>query len=373
MERNEPIRSRSNQTTREPANEGCATTMAAARGEASLSPVASLPHFMIVFLTCLFLLFPLAGCSPMSFLITPVPVSKDLVENVVLRESLWARRKIALVEVDGVLRNDRPTSLLSSPGENPVSLFKEKLDKAARDKQVKAVVLRINSPGGGVTASDLMYEEVRRFKQRTGKPVVACMLDVAASGGYYIACAADKIYAQPTTVTGSIGVIMIAPDFSGTMHKLGIRTNVIKSDDLKDAGSPFREMSEQDREVFQGIIDAMFGRFLQVVERGRPGLDSAEVRRLADGRVYLGPEALREGLIDAVGSLHEALADAKSKAGLEKEPVAVVEYARPLAHRPNIYAEAPNGPAEVNLINVDLSDLLNNTAPRFMYLWAPGW
>jgi protease IV len=345
----------------------------------------SLYHFITLspcrparrFSNCVMLLAALAlsaaGCAPMSFLITPVPVSRDLVESEVLRESLWASQKIALVDIDGVLQNDRPSSLLTSPGENPVSFFQEKIDKAAHDKNVRAVVLRINSPGGGVTASDIMYTEVLRLKQRTGKPVIACMLDVAASGGYYIACAADKIYAQPTTVTGSIGVIMIAPDFTGTMQKLGIRANVIKSAEMKDAGSPFREMNEKDRAVFQGMIDAMYARFLKVVERGRPGLDAAEIKRLADGRVYLAPDAREAGLIDEIGTLTDALAAAKAAAGLEREKVVVVEYARPLAHRPNIYARTADAPAEVNLINVDLPGWLNNAAPRFMYLWAPGW
>ena len=133
------------------------------------------------------------------------------------------------------------------------------------DKDVRAVVLRINSPGGGVTATDLMYGEVLRFRAQTGKPVIAAMLDVAASGGYYLACAADTIYAQPTTVTGSIGVIMMAPEFAGTMQKIGVRVNVIKSGEMKDMGSPFREMNEQDRAVLQGLIDGMYARFLDVV------------------------------------------------------------------------------------------------------------
>lgn len=312
------------------------------------------------------------GCAPTSFLITPVPPKQRLVEEIVQRESLWAIDKIAVIDVDGVLTNARPQSMLGPAGENPVATFTEKLNQAARDARVRAVVVRINSPGGGVTASDLMYTELRRFRQESGKPVVAAMLDVAASGGYYLACAADVIYAHPTTVTGSIGVIMVAPEFSGTMQKLGIEVNTIKSGAMKDVGSLFREMSPEDRALLQSIIDRMYARFCEVVAAGRPRLEAEKLRELADGRVFLGPEAREAGLVDAIGTLHDAVAAAKKLAGLEDRAVKVVQYARPYQHRPNFYAQAPT-PGQVNLINVALPDWLDHPAPQFLYLWAPGW
>ena len=325
--------------------------------------------FTPVLLAC----FLLAGCAPTSFLITPMPPKQELVEHVVWRESPWAVRKIALVDVDGVLSNVRSSSLLGTPGENPVSLFTEKLERAAKDDQVRAVVLRINSPGGSVTASDLMYTELREFRARTGKPVIAAMLDVAASGGYYIACAADEIYASPTTVTGSIGVVMLAPEFAGTMSKIGARVNVIKSGELKDAGSPFRTMTDQDRAVFQGLIDDMYARFLKVVQESRRNLSGERVRELADGRVYFGPQAKELGLVDQIGTLHDALAAAKRAAGLDRRAVKVVEYSRPYHYRPNIYAGGEPPPTQVNLVNIGLPDWLFSPAPQFLYLWAPGW
>lgn len=315
----------------------------------------------------------LSGCGPASFLITPVSTKQALTEEVVLRESAWATQKIALVDVDGILQNARPTTLLGTVGENPVSLLAEKLDKAAEDKNVRAVVLRINSPGGGATATDLMYNELCRFRQRSGKPVIAVLLDVGASGGYYLACGADRIHALPTTVTGSIGVVMIAPELSGTMQKIGLRVNVIKSGELKDMGSLFREMSAQDRAVFQGLIDGMYGRFLDVVAAARSGVERERLRQLADGRVFLGTEAKQLGLVDEVGTLRDALSAAKTACGLADINVKVVQYGRPLAYRPNIYAHYDQPPGQVNLVNVRLPDWLASPSPQLMYIWAPGW
>lgn len=313
------------------------------------------------------------GCGPTSFLITPVPASRALSEHVVLRESAWPTAKVALIDVDGVITNARSKALLGTGGDNPVSVLTEKLDKAADDGAVKAVVLRVNSPGGSVTASDLMYTELRRFRERSGKPVIASLMDVAASGGYYIACAADAILAHPTTVTGSIGVIMMTPDVTGLLGKIGVQANVIKSGEMKDAGSPLRTMSPRERAHFQGMIDAMYGRFVDVVAGSRKSLGRERVRELADGRVYLGEEARAQGLVDGIGTLHDAVAAAKSAAGIASKSVVVVEYAVATAHRPNVYAGAPDSPAQVNILHVELPEWLKSPSPQFLYLWAPEW
>ncbi len=319
------------------------------------------------------LLLCLTGCGPTSFLITPMPGRQDLQERVVSRESIWATDKIAIVDVTGVLQNGRPQSLLGTSGENPVALFVEKLEQAARDDHVRAVVLRINTPGGGVTATELMYAELQRFREQTDKPVIAAMLDVAASGGYYLACGCDRIIALPTTITGSIGVVMLLPDFSGTMAKLGVRVDVIKSDAMKDMGSLFRTMNTEERAIFQGLIDGMYARFLDVVGHERPDIPPDRLRALADGRVYLGEQALASGLVDQLGTVREAIEAAKKAAGLDDSPIKVVQYARPAAHRPNIYARGGDLPTQVNLLNVQLPEWLAGPAPQLMYIWAPGW
>ncbi|MBI4580262.1 MAG: signal peptide peptidase SppA [Planctomycetes bacterium] len=313
----------------------------------------------------------LVGCGPMAYKIVPVPVDRTLEETVLIDEGGWSPAKIVLVDVEGIIYNMHKPSLFEE-GENPVSLFVEKLDKAAKDPTVRALVLRINSPGGGVTASDLMYQEIQAFKRRTGgkRPVVAVLMDVAASGGYYIACGADEIVAQPTTVTGSIGVIMQLINFGGTMDKIGVEATAITSGRLKDAGSPFRKLRPEEREVFQKLVDQFYGRFVSVVVKGRPKLTEEQVRKAADGRVYSAEQAVELGLVDRVGSLRDGLADVKKQIGSDR--VRVVMYHRPLGWRPNVYAQSPPAAPQVNMVNVQIPEELVLPQARFMYLWTPG-
>lgn len=312
-----------------------------------------------------------AGCGPTAYKITPVPADRELEETTLIDEGGWSPGKIVLVDVDGLIMNAEKFSLIGE-GENPVSLFTEKLDKAAEDPSVKGLLLRINSPGGGVTASDVMYTELLRFKEKTKgqRPIVAMMMDVAASGGYYLACGADEIVAHPTTVTGSIGVIMYTVNLSGTMNKIGIEAEAIKSGRMKDAGSPFKKLSTEERAMFQSIIDEFFDRFVKVVAAGRPELDEAQVRGVADGRVYTAEQALELKLVDRIGTLRDAIACVKARTGEKK--VKVVTYQRPLEYTPNVYARQPAGPPQMNLINVQLPDSWLPPTPQFMYLWAPG-
>src|SRR5437762_7054518 len=183
------------------------------------------------------------GCCN-GLLLKPTTVHEPVAETTVTEPCHWyCRDKIAIIDVDGLIMNAKSSGLLSD-GDNPVSLFREKLEAAAEDKHVKAIVLRINSPGGAVTASDIMYQDLVNFRKETGKPVVACMMDVAASGAYYLAMGADMVYAHPTTVTGSIGVIMSLYNAAGLATKIGIVSNAIKSGPIKDVGNPLREMTE---------------------------------------------------------------------------------------------------------------------------------
>jgi protease-4 len=313
------------------------------------------------------LLVVVAGCSPTGgFKITPIPSDQSLRERIVYRDPGWVSHRIAIIDVSGILMNARESKFLAE-GEHAVSLLVEQLEAAESDKRVKAVVLRINSPGGTVAASETLYEEIKSFRAKTGKPVIAYFQDVAASGAYLIACAADEIIAQRGSVTGSIGVVMLTVDLSGLLSKLGVTTEAIKSGPYKDAGSPFRGMRPEERKVFQGLVDEFYRHFLEVVAAGRPNLTTDEIATLADGRVYSAQQALEEGLIDRIGSLREAIRIAKERAGIKAAHA--VRYHRPLAWTPTIYAGTPSRPPQsINLFNINLPSFWTRP-PQFMYIW----
>ncbi len=236
---------------------------------------------------------------------------------------------------------------------------RETLERARKDDRVKAVVLRISSPGGAVTASDTLHHELQRFRRETGIPLIAHIADVGTSGAYYAALAADAIIAQPTSVNGSIGVIMYRVDATGLMDKVGIRTAEIASGERKGLGSPFRHLSDDERRIFQGVIDSLYARFAGLVAESRK-LSPEAVRKVADGRILTSAEALDAKLIDGIGYLDDAIGLARKMAGLTE--ATVVTYHRPGEYRQNIYS--------LPLINVDLGELAEPGA-RFLYIWWP--
>jgi len=309
-----------------------------------------------------------AGCGEnVGFVVRPVPLEQKLVETEVARGRGLFPPKVAVIDVDGLLLNRREKGLLTV-GENPVSLFVEKLDKAAADPSVRAVVLRINSPGGGVTASDVMYRRLVRFRRQREVPVVAAFEDVGASGAYYLACGADAIVAHPTTVTGSIGVLVQTVSFAGTMDMLGIEAQAVTSGKHKDMASPLKPLTKDDLAILQGIVDEFYGRFVEVVAAGRPNLSAEQVRQLADGRVYTGEQAKANGLVDEVGDLLAAIALARKLA--EAEDAKVVMYHRPWGSKANVHSAAPSMPGQINLVNIDASSLAHVAGPQFLYLWT---
>ena len=216
--------------------------------------------------------------------------------------------RVALIRVEGVILDAQATiSELKHYSENPL---------------VKAIVLRIDSPGGGVVPSQEIHDAVKRVKNKSNKAVIASMGTVAASGGYYIAAATDRIIANPGTLTGSIGVIMEMANFEGLMKKVGVEGVVIKSGRFKDVGSPIRKMSEEERKLLQSVMDDVHHQFIQAVADGR-SLDVAEVEPLADGRIYTGRQAKEARLVDELGDLDDAIHIAADIAGMEGEPKVV--------------------------------------------------
>ncbi|MDJ0867328.1 MAG: signal peptide peptidase SppA [Myxococcota bacterium] len=278
--------------------------------------------------------------------------------------------QILMVDLSGVISAEpRPGALGFGGRQSMLALVREQLDRGVED-EVKALLLRIDSPGGTVTASEILYQEILDFKQETGVPVVAAVMGTAASGAYYAAMASDTIVANPTSVTGSIGVIFAGVNVAGLMDKVGVKNQTLVTGDFKDAGSPLRPMRSAEREQLQSVLEDMHARFVRVVVAGRPNLDESAVEALADGRIYSAHQAKEAGLVDDIGDLPAAVKEAESRAGLEESRVVV--YHRPREWRENLYTRLPT-PAPSPLA-FDLKSLLGPLAtPGFLYLWAPGF
>ncbi len=297
--------------------------------------------------------------------------------------------KVLLLEIDGVVGGAEIPSLFgSSP--STVARVRTVLDLAREDPEIKGLLLRIDSPGGTATASEQVYTEILRFKKERGIPVVAQLLTTAASGGYYIAMAADEVQAHPTTVVGSIGVIFTSMNFAGLMEKLGIEDQTITGGEFKDIGSPFRPLTSEERTQLQSIVDDLHARFREVVDRGRPALDAEQVAALANGRIYSAPQALENGLVDRVGGMEDAVGLLSDRIGAPE--IRVVAYHRPNRTRSNYYMKAPafgaspsfagappffgapplSGapPLDAATMGQALGPLL--ARPGFHYLWWPG-
>jgi len=307
----------------------------------------------------------LQGCSSL-LNIELVPRIRPLHEETVEGKG---KAKILLMDVSGVLSDESASIALTTPPPKVpiVARVREELKKAEDDDEIKALIVRINSPGGTITASDLIYREIVAFKARKKVPVVAVMMDVAASGGYYAALAADTIIAMPTTVTGSIGVIMLTLNAQGLMEKIGVVPLAIKSADKKDAGSPFRQLTPEERAIFQSVIDQMYGRFVGLIVENRKILEE-RVRAFADGRIYTADQAKALGLVDSIGYMDDVVASARKAAGLED--ARIIMYHRPREYRSNFYSASPATPGlEASLGS--LAGLVSGMGPRFMYLWWP--
>ncbi len=226
--------------------------------------------------------------------------------NEINSDSLSLGEKIAVIEITGVLLESKSVI--------------ENIQKAKKDKSIKAIVIRINSPGGGVAPSQDIYREIVRAKK--DKPVIASLSSVAASGGYYIACAADKILASPGSLTGSIGVIMNFSNMERLFEKIGLKNYVIKSGKYKDIGSPLREMTANEKNMLQAVIDNVHAQFIGAVAEGRV-LAREKVETIADGRIFSGEQAVDLGLVDKLGNLQDSVLLAARTVGIKGDPKVV--------------------------------------------------
>jgi protease IV len=270
-------------------------------------------------------------------------------------------QKIAVVRLEGEITNGARDR------------FFEVLDHVEADGDVKGIVVEVDSPGGAVTPSDEIYDRIRDLKAKKSVPVYVSMSSLAASGGYYVAMAADKVYAQETTLTGSIGVLFQRYDLSGLGEKYGIRDGTIVSDGatFKAAGSMMKTLSPNEETYFKSLLNDAFGVFKDRIAKGRPGLSKSQIDEAANGKIYTARQALELGLIDKVGYLNDVVADLATQAGLSNPNAVRIEREQGVLEALMGGSAQAKSPAGVN-INIDQSTISALTRGRLMYL-APGF
>lgn len=281
------------------------------------------------------------------------------------------REKILIIPIRGLISTAPDEGLLSTKP----SLVQEvvsQLKRAEDDKNIKAIILQIGSLGGTVTASDILYHEIKRLKEKNEIKIVAVLMDIATSGGYYIALPADLIVAHPTTVTGSVGVVLIRPDLTVLMEKIGIQVNISKSGDNKDMGAFYRESTPEENDILRDLVDKIGKRFVDLVSEHR-NIDDHGLSQVASARIMLADEAEKLGLIDRTGYIQDALDETKKLAGLA-EDTRVVVYRRSNYPDDNYYNPVTmksNGKG-LCLINLGIDNTQTLLMPGFYYLWLQG-
>jgi protease IV len=276
--------------------------------------------------------------------------------------------RIAVLHVEGTIQDTgEESSLLGSATYNH-NTFLERLDAAGQDDTVGGVIIEVNSPGGGVVESAEIHDKVVEIQEEYGKPVYISMANTAASGGYYLSASANKIVAHPATITGSIGVIMSTVNYAELADKIGIKQEVIKSAEHKDIMSATREMTDEERDILQSIIDDMYGDFVQVIVDGR-GMAESKVRELGDGRIYSGKQALDNGLVDDLGDLEDTIAMMKEEQGLKGAEV--FEYTGDGFGMGSFWATAAEGLFVSDTDLLGIKELMGKSnSPEAMYLYA---
>ncbi|MUK88842.1 signal peptide peptidase SppA [Ornithinibacillus sp. L9] len=274
--------------------------------------------------------------------------------------------KIVVLHLDGVIQDTAPSTLINTTSYNH-KRFLEMLEEAGEDRSVDGIILRINTPGGGVVESAEIHDKIVDIQEEYNKPIYVSMGNTAASGGYYISAPANKVVAHPATLTGSIGVIMEGYDLSGLAEELGVEFNTIKSGEFKDIMSISREMTDEERELLQTMIDDMYDDFVQVIVDGRD-MSEATVRQLGDGRVYTGRQAQENGLVDELGSLQDAISIMSED--YEWNDVQVVRYNNQLGFEQFLGMSMQSLFAKETEFFSMMDMIRESNAPRAMYLYS---
>ena len=320
-------------------------------------------NFNKIIISIISLIF-IQGCFFTS--ISLFPTKKPLSEQILEGEG---DTKILQINISGFISEMPSDDNGLSGGASMVDYIKESLKLAEKDNKISGILLRINSSGGTVTGSDIIYYELMKFKEKKKIPIYACITDVGASGALYIAMAADKIIAHPTAITGSIGVIAMQFNVEKLIEKIGVQAAPIKSGDKKDIMSPFRATTLEEKEIMQTIINHLYEHFLDVIEKSRNAhLTRREIRKLADGRVYTAKQALDSKLIDKIGYLDETIEMLKKTIGVRE--VSVISYFGSGGYKGTIYSlKQMSEKPTINLfsLNISNSDLFSGT--KFLYIW----
>lgn len=275
--------------------------------------------------------------------------------------------KIAVLRLNGIIMDDGGTGDLLGGVTYNHQRFLDLLDHTAEDENVKAVILDVNTPGGGVVESAEIHDKVQTIQENHDKPVYISMGNTAASGGYYVSAPAEKIVAHPATLTGSIGVIMEALNYSELADNIGIDFNTIKSGEYKDIMSGSRDMTDDERELLQEMIDELYGDFVQVIVDGR-GMSEETVRDLGDGRVYTGTQAQENGLVDELGTLDDTIAMMQEDYSLED--ATVIEYASGFEFNQFLGMTLENKFSDTSDLHAINHLLREANAPKAMYLYS---
>lgn len=304
----------------------------------------------------------LCGCQPRMNLF---PDGTDpLLEKKIQGEGEY---KILVISIDGTISDEGKRGLLgSSP--SLVQEVSSRLKLAAGDEDIKALILKVNSPGGSVTASDILYNEILRFKEETGAKIIVNMMDVAASGGYYVSLPADHIMAHPTTLTGSIGVVFIRPKVEGLMDKIGVSVEVSKSGRNKDMGFPFKPDTPEQKKIIDEIIKDYADRFQGLVKKHR-SISDEELKTIFTAQVFSAQGAKKAGLVDSLGYLPDAVKEACKLAEIPEDS-RVITYKRKSYPNDTLYNSASSQAFSPALINIDTGNLMPPKA-GFHYLWLP--
>ena len=297
-----------------------------------------------------------------------LPTEKGLQEQVLSGSD--SNNKVLLIPIKGFVGDQTSKGVPFLGGrEDTVTMVRESLRKASRDPKIRGVILLIDSAGGSVTASDRVYHLIREFKQKNSIPVFAMIGDMGASGAYYVSVGADEVWAHPTSVVGSIGVVIFNVGITGLMQKIGVEDRSLASGPEKEMGSPLKPMSDNDKKLFQGLISDLYQQFFDIVSQDRQ-IPPDTLKGIADGRIYTARQALKNHLIDRIGYRDELIDHMKRLMHVDR--FRIIRYQEPFLASTGLFGSSSMSPDPLSEAG-HIAGVLTQTGPSLLYLWSPGF